>query len=258
MAAFVLPFLQELHAEAEGDFKLVKQVKNVFKEKKVKNISSDAFGTKMGAVHVDAQQIAPHLSFPLPILLPVLLGGSVSAACLLRRLPPMPLLKLLPSLAVFPGPFRLRLISDAEVNRLEDEDIPLGRQNRRNDARLVRLEQDRAFALALQQDRERAAERQREEEARRRPQRREEARRRANQAVMEALLNLDNITASRLIRERMDEVARENSSTNSREIVFLSRRELRQLQNLLEVVQPRGQKRDVPEEGGQNKNKRRR
>jgi len=34
-----------------------KQVKNVFKEKKVKNISSDAFGTKMGAVHVDAQQI---------------------------------------------------------------------------------------------------------------------------------------------------------------------------------------------------------
>jgi len=34
-----------------------KHVKNVHKEKKVKNISDDAFGTKMGRVHVPAQEI---------------------------------------------------------------------------------------------------------------------------------------------------------------------------------------------------------
>ena len=35
-----------------------KQVKNVRKEKKIKNISEDAFGSKLGRLHVPAQEIS--------------------------------------------------------------------------------------------------------------------------------------------------------------------------------------------------------
>eukprot|EP00088_Acartia_fossae_P053365 TRINITY_DN6073_c0_g1_i1.p1 TRINITY_DN6073_c0_g1~~TRINITY_DN6073_c0_g1_i1.p1 ORF type:complete len:343 (+),score=124.95 TRINITY_DN6073_c0_g1_i1:37-1029(+) len=51
--------LRRTHMASEDLFKTAcKQVKNVHKEKKIKNISEDAFGSKLGRLHVPAQEIS--------------------------------------------------------------------------------------------------------------------------------------------------------------------------------------------------------
>jgi len=51
--------LRRTHLASEDLYKSAcKQVKNVRSEKKIKNISEDAFGTKLGRVHVPAQEIS--------------------------------------------------------------------------------------------------------------------------------------------------------------------------------------------------------